>query len=109
MNDLKNIMKNIQTDIESLKEKQERSLSEIQATINIILAKINNDQYDKGDSVLQDNKIKRHLALVSIENFLEFENILKDDQEAFMQIVSKSVFISWSVHKFISFMFRLFV
>lgn len=92
INDLKDITKNIQTEIESLKEKQETSLSEIQATINIILAKINNDQYDKGDSVLQDNKIKKHLPLVSIGNFFEFENILKDEQKGFMQIVSKSVY-----------------
>lgn len=91
MTDLKKITEDIQTKIESLKENQETSFSEIQATINIILAKVNTEEY-KEDSVLQDNKIKKSLPLNSIENFLEFENILKSDQEAFMQMVNESVY-----------------
>lgn len=37
-------MKDIQFELESMKNKQEESLSQIQETVNMILAKINNDQ-----------------------------------------------------------------
>lgn len=86
------MMKSIQSDLENMKKKQEKSLLQIQETTAVILAKINNEQYHKEDPVLRDNKIEKYFPLTCIEDFLEFENVLKDDQEAFMQIVSKYVY-----------------
>lgn len=82
-------MKDIQFELESMKNKQEESLSQIQETVNMILAKINNEQYrNKEDMIIKDNKIAKYLPLNSIENFLELEDILKDDDEALTQVVS---------------------
>lgn len=41
--------------------------------------------------MLKDDKIKQKFPLTSIQNLLDFDDILKDDQEAFMQVVSKFV------------------
>lgn len=89
VNDLKLMIKSIQINLEDMKKKQEKFLLQIQETTAVILAKINSEQYRKEDSILKDDKIKNYLPLTSVENFLEFEDILKKDQEAFMQIVSK--------------------
>lgn len=89
--DLETILKNIATEIKSMKEKQEQSLSEIQETTKLILAKINSEQYDKEYSMLKDDKIREYFPLTSIQNCLDFDSILKNDQEAFMQVVSKFV------------------
>ena len=51
-----------------------------------------NNIYHKENSV-QDTKIGKHLPLTSIDSFLTFEEMLKDDQEAFTQvIVSKAAY-----------------
>lgn len=71
---------------------QGQSLSEIKETTKLILAKINSEQYGKEYSMLKDDKIKQKFPLTSIQNLLDFDNILKDDQEAFMQVVSKFVY-----------------
>lgn len=78
--------------MENREKKQEKILLQIQETTSIILAKINSEQYHKEDPVLRDNKIGKYLPLTSVEDFLEFENILKDDQEAFMQVISKYIY-----------------
>lgn len=90
--DLETILKNIETEIKSIKEKQEQSLSEIQETTKLILAKINSAEYGKEYSMLKDDKIRQHFPLTSIHKFLDFDNILKNDQEAFMQVVSKFIY-----------------
>lgn len=66
INELKEIMKDIQFKLESVKNKQEQSLLQIQETINVILAKINNDQYHREDITIKDNKIGKYLPLNSI-------------------------------------------
>lgn len=43
---------------------------------------------NKEDMIIKDNKIAKYLPLNSIENFLELEDILKDDDEALTQVVS---------------------
>lgn len=94
INEFKEIMKDIQFELESMKNKQEESLSQIQETVNIILAKINNEQYrNKEDITIKDNKIAKYLPLNSIENFLELEDILKDDDETLTQVVNKVLLI----------------
>lgn len=66
-----------------MKEKQEQSLSEVQETTKLILAKINiSKQYDKEYSMLKDDKIRQYFPLTSIQNFLDFDDMLKNDQEA---------------------------
>lgn len=92
MNDLRIILSNIETEMKNIKEKQEQSLSQIQETTNLILAKINSEQYNKENFVPQDTKIAEHLPLASIDNFLTFEDLLKNDQEAFTQVVSKAIY-----------------
>jgi len=100
-------MKDIQFELESIKNKQEESLSQIQETVNMILAKINNEQYrNKEDMIIKDNKIAKYLPLNSIENFLELEDILKDDDEALTQVVSIKLDIT-QTHA-ISFFFSFF-
>jgi len=50
---LETILQNIKTEIKSMREKQEQSLSEMQETTKLILAKINiSEQYDKEYSML---------------------------------------------------------
>lgn len=45
---METILKNIETEIKSMKEKQEQLFSEIQKTTKLILSKINiSEQYDK--------------------------------------------------------------
>ncbi|CAL1671769.1 unnamed protein product [Lasius platythorax] len=88
INEFKEIMKDIQFELESMKNKQEESLSQIQETVNMILAQINNEQYRNKEDMIKDNKISKYLPLNSIENFLELEDILKDDDEALTQVVS---------------------
>lgn len=86
------MLQNIQIEIENMKKhekSQERSLLQIQETTGVILAKINSEQAYREDPLIKDNKIAKYFPLMSIENFLELENMLKDDQEAFMQVVSK--------------------
>jgi len=57
------------------------------------LAKINiSEQYDKEYSMLKHDKIRRYFPLTSIQNFFDFDDILKNDQEAFIQVVSKFVY-----------------
>lgn len=95
-------MNNIETEIKNIRETQslreslreEQSLSEIKETTKLILAKINSEQYGKEYSMLKDDKIKQKFPLTSIlfQNLLDFDDILKDDQEAFMQVVSKFVY-----------------
>ncbi|KAM0730364.1 hypothetical protein ACS0PU_002693 [Formica fusca] len=90
--DLKTILSNIETQIKNIKETQslqEQSLSEIKETTKLILAKINSEQYGKEYSMLKDDKIKQKFPLTSIQNLLDFDDVLKDDQEAFMQVVNK--------------------
>ncbi|XP_011858733.1 PREDICTED: uncharacterized protein LOC105556257, partial [Vollenhovia emeryi] len=87
--DLETILKNIATEIQSMKEKQEQLLSEIQETTKLILAKINSEQYGKEYSMLTDDKIREYFPLTSIQNFLDFDTMLKNDEEAFMQVVNK--------------------
>ncbi|XP_071647802.1 uncharacterized protein [Temnothorax longispinosus] len=82
----------IEAKVTNIKEKQEQSLSQIQETTNLILAKINSEQYSK-ESIVQDTKIGQYLPLSSIDNFLTFEDMLKTDQEAFMQVVNKVMLI----------------
>lgn len=93
---MKTILSNIETEIKNIKETQslqEQSLSEIKETTKLILAKINSKQYGKEYSMLKDDKIKQYFPLTYIQNLLDFDDILKDDQEeAFMQVVSKSVY-----------------
>lgn len=90
--DVKLILIQIKAEIKSLKDKQEKSLSQIQETTNLILAKINSAQYGNEDVVIQDNKIRQYLPLTSIQNLLDFENTLKNNKEAFMQLVSRFVY-----------------
>ncbi|XP_071647800.1 uncharacterized protein [Temnothorax longispinosus] len=92
INDLKMILSGIEAKVTNIKEKQEQSLSQIQETTNLILAKINSEQYSK-ESIVQDTKIGQYLPLSSIDNFLTFEDMLKTDQEAFMQVVNKVMLI----------------
>lgn len=80
--DFETILKNIETKITSMKENQEQSLLEIRETTRLILTKINSEQYGKEYSVLQDDKIREHFPLTSIQHFLDFENVLKNDKEA---------------------------
>jgi len=92
---LKTILNNIETEVKNIRETQslqEQSLSEIKETAKLILAKINSEQYGKEYSMLKDDKIKQKFPLTSIQNLLDFDDILKDDQEAFMQVVSKFVY-----------------
>ncbi|CAL1671768.1 unnamed protein product [Lasius platythorax] len=93
INEFKEIMKDIQFELESMKNKQEESLSQIQETVNMILAQINNEQYRNKEDMIKDNKISKYLPLNSIENFLELEDILKDDDEALTQVVNKVLLI----------------
>ncbi|XP_071647276.1 uncharacterized protein [Temnothorax longispinosus] len=44
------------------------------------------EQYSK-ESIVQDTKIGQYLPLSFIDNFLTFEDMLKTDQEAFMQVI----------------------
>ena len=84
-------MTNIETDIKDIKEKQEKcftNISQIQETANIILAKINSTQHYKEDITMENDKIRQYLPLNSIQNVLHLEDMLKDDQKAFMQVVS---------------------
>ncbi|GAB1860864.1 hypothetical protein CAJAP_01943 [Camponotus japonicus] len=92
MNNLKVMMKSIQTEIESMKNKQEKSLLQIQETTTVILSKINSAQYYKEDATVRD-KIGKYFPLTSIEYFLELEDVLKEDQEAFMQVINKVLLI----------------
>lgn len=96
MNNLKVMMKSIQTEIENMKNKQEKSLLQIQETTTVILSKINSAQYYKEDATVRD-KIGKYFPLTSIEYFLEFEDVLKEDQEAFTQVVSKYTQESFSM------------
>lgn len=92
---MKTILNNIETEVKNIRETQslqEQSLSEIKETAKLILAKINSEQYGKEYSMLKDDKIKQKFPLTSIQNLLDFDDILKDDQEAFMQVVSKFVY-----------------
>ncbi|XP_024893595.1 uncharacterized protein LOC112468586 [Temnothorax curvispinosus] len=50
------------------------------------------EQYSK-ESIVQDTKIGQYLSLSFIDNFLTFEDMLKTDQEAFMQVVNKVMLI----------------
>lgn len=92
INDIKEMINNIQLKIESMKNEHEQSLLLIQETTNMILAKINNEQYSREDTTVKDNMIRQHLPLTSIENLLEFEDIL-NDHEALMQVVNKVLLI----------------
>lgn len=92
---MKTILSNIETEIKNIRETQslqELSLSEIKETTKLILFKINSEQYGKEYSMLKDDKIKQKFPLTSIQNLLDFDNILKDDEEAFMQVVSKFIY-----------------
>lgn len=80
-------MADVQLQLQNIKNKQEQ----IQETANMILAKINSDQYHKEDTIIKDNKIGKYLPLTTIEKFLELEDILKNDDEASMQVVSKFI------------------
>lgn len=77
-------MTDIQLQLQTLENKQEQ----IQETVNIILTKINNEQYHKEDITIKDNKIGKYLPLTTIEDLLQLEDILKNDDEASMQVVS---------------------
>lgn len=86
---MKLTMTQIVTDIQSLKTMYEKSLLQIQETTNVILAKINSAQYYKEDNTItQDHEIRQYLPLNSIQKLLDFEDILKNSQEASMQIVN---------------------
>ncbi|XP_024886460.1 uncharacterized protein LOC112463957, partial [Temnothorax curvispinosus] len=50
------------------------------------------EQYSK-ESIIQDTKIGQYLPLSFIDNYLSFEDMLKTDQEAFMQVVNKVMLI----------------
>lgn len=54
INDLRMILSNIEIKVKNIKEKQEQLLCEIKETINLILAKINSEQYHKESFVTQD-------------------------------------------------------
>lgn len=81
-------MTDIQLQLQTLENKQEQ----IQETVNIILTKINNEQY-KEDITIKDNKIGKYLPLTTIEDLLQLEDILKNDDEASMQVVNKVLLI----------------
>lgn len=83
INDLRMILSNIETEMKNIKEKQEQSLSQIQETTNLMLTKINSEQYNKENFVPQDTKIAEHLPLASIDNFLTFEDLLKKGPRSF--------------------------
>jgi len=53
----------------------------------LILAKINSEQYGKEYCMLKDDKITQYLLLTSIQNLLDFDDVLQNDEEAFMQVV----------------------
>ncbi|XP_039314914.1 uncharacterized protein LOC120359803 [Solenopsis invicta] len=82
-------MTDIQLQLQTLENKQEQ----IQETVNIILTKINNEQYHKEDITIKDNKIGKYLPLTTIEDLLQLEDILKNDDEASMQVVNKVLLI----------------
>ncbi|XP_011859056.1 PREDICTED: uncharacterized protein LOC105556572, partial [Vollenhovia emeryi] len=92
MDEFKQTMKDIKSELESMKNKQEQSLSQIQETVNMILAKMNYEQYRREDP-MKDDKIRKYLPLTSIENFLELEDVLKIDDEALTQVVDKVLLI----------------
>ncbi|XP_039302786.1 uncharacterized protein LOC120357119 [Solenopsis invicta] len=82
-------MTDIQLQLQTLGNKQEQ----FQETVNIILTKINNEQYHKEDITIKDNKIGKFLPLTTIEDLLQLEDILKNDDEASMQVVNKVLLI----------------
>ncbi|XP_011688378.1 PREDICTED: uncharacterized protein LOC105450291 [Wasmannia auropunctata] len=94
INDLKLMIIDIQDEVKNIKEKQDQSLIQIQETINLILAKINSEQYHKENLIVPDNKIGEYLPLTSIENFPQFETVIKDDQRSFYAS-SKQSNINW--------------
>ncbi|XP_077272683.1 protein Obscurin-like isoform X2 [Temnothorax americanus] len=49
------------------------------------------EKYSK-ESIVQNTKIEQYLPLSFIDNFLTFEDMLKTDQEAFMQVDTKEVY-----------------
>jgi len=85
--EFKKIMADVQLQLQNITNKEEQ----LQETANMILAKINSDQYHKEDTI-KDNKIGKYLPLGTIEKFLELEALLKNDDEALTQVVSKFVY-----------------
>lgn len=64
---------------------------EIQETLKIILSKLNNN-FSTSENIVKDDKIMHFLPLYSTEQLINFEDLLKSDQEAFTQLVSIVLF-----------------
>lgn len=100
------IITQIESEIKSLKDKQEKSLSQIQETTNVILAKINSAQY-YDDNVIRDNIIQQYVPVNSIQNLLDLEDVLKNSQGAFTQLVSKFINFIYQSHYLIKKLTRM--